>query len=233
MADTTANLGMGSPNPYLGQSNPYLQDMIDQTGADMTKQFNLSAVPAFNAAMLRSGSFGNSAIDEMTRSAQDQLQKNIGNMASGLRFQDFNNQQNMYRWDQEFGRNLYNDAFGQQQANFNNGLGLLGMLNGFNQQDLSNASAIQNTPLNYLQMFGNLSSAVGNGGQTQTVNGGNRSDPLSSAIGGAMAGNRVQNWWTGGSGSNNILSTPATGYSNYDGNGGGWNAWANFGSGAD
>lgn len=240
MADytDTSNLGMGgafsgasaASNPYLQQSNPYLQQMIDSASNDMVKNYNLSAQPAFNAAMVRSGSFGNSGIDEMNRQAQSQLQQNLGSLSNQMRFQDYNNQQGMYQWQQQFdagnywnnqnfNRNIYNDAFSQQQANFNNGLGLLGLINGFNQQDLSNATTIQNTPLNYLQMFANTAGGLGSGGQTQTVNGGNASDPLASALGGAMAGNRVQNWWNGNSGTgstwNSINSNAAAnGYGN-------------------
>lgn len=222
--------GSAASNPYLQQQNPYLQQMIDAASADVVKNYNLSAQPAFNAAMVRSGSFGNSAINEMNQQAQSQLQQNLGNLSNQMRAQDYNNQLGMYQWqqqfdagnywrDQDFNRATFNDAFNQQQANFNNGLGLLNMLNGFNQQDLNNATTIQNTPLNYLQQFANTAGGLGSGGSTQTINGNQQSDPVSAAIGGAMAGNRIQNAW------NTNQYNSGTNYSNDLANLGNSNNW--------
>jgi hypothetical protein len=47
-------------------------------------------------------------------------------------------------------------------------MGLLGTLNGYNQQDLTNATNVQNTPLNYYGQFANQANAFGQGYGTQT-----------------------------------------------------------------
>lgn len=126
MADTS-NLGLGGAvNPYLGQNNPYLQSIIDSTSKDMTDAYGRTTVAAQNAAALRSGSFGNSGLDEMQRADQKQLQDNIGDSASKLRFNDYTQQQQMYQWQQQqnqnqgqFDASLANnkDQFGQTLAN--------------------------------------------------------------------------------------------------------------------
>lgn len=192
-----------STNPYLGQNNPYLQQVIDLSSRDMVDNFNRTAMPAYNAAMVKSGSFGNSGIDELTRAGQSQLQQNLGDLSSKLRFNDYQQQQSMYQWDQGFDRSLYNDAFSQNQQNLQTGIGLLGALQGYNANDYTTATGVQNTPLNYLTQFSNLAGAAGRGGQTQTTSStGGGSSPLTSAIGGAQLGSSFADWWgRSGSGS--------------------------------
>jgi hypothetical protein len=226
MADQTTDWTSG--NPFLGQNNPYLQANIDAASADMVKNYNLTQAPAFNAAMLKSGSFGNSAIDEMTRAGQDQLQKNLGNLSNSARMQDYNQQQGMYQFqqglnenqrqfDQNFGRNVFNDAYSQNMNNLTTGIGLLGTLGGYNQQDLANSTAQQNTPLSYWQQFANSANSIGQGYGNSTTVQGTSSNPLVGAMGGAQLGKAVQQygnqqgWW----GSSNWQPNTSTGSSDW------------------
>ena len=199
------NLGLGTTatNPYIGQQNPNLQGIIDMSSKDMVDNYNRSTQPAFNAAMVRSGSFGNSGIDAANVAAQGQLQRSLGDNASKLRFNDYQNQQAMYQWQQQqdannqqfnlgFGRTLNNDAYAQNMGNLQAGIGLLGTLAGYNQQDIGNSTTQQNTPLNYWQQFANQANGIANGFGTTTNTQGTSSNPLASAIGGAQLGN---SWW--------------------------------------
>lgn len=232
MAVDTSNLGMGG-NPYLGNSSPELQNIIDMSSRDMVNNFNRTTQPAFNAAMVRSGSFGNSGVDAANLAAQGQLQTNLGDLASKLRFNDYSQQQGMYQWQKQFDQNgqqwqkqfdrsLYNDAYGQNQQNLQTGMSLLGMLGGANGQDITNSTNYQNTPLGYLTQFGNMAGAAGRGGQTSsgtnTATGGG-SSPITSAIGGAQLGNSFGKWLNnGGSGSGYSGSfTPSPVDSSYGG----------------
>ncbi len=202
------NLGLGTTatNPYLstpGKTNPNLQAIIDMSSRDLVNNYNETTQPAFNAAMVRSGSFGNSGIDAANARAASGLQTSLGDLSSKLRFNDYTQQQDMYRWQQQqdaangqwnlgFGRTLYNDAFGQNQQNLQTGIGLLGTLAGYNQNDLQTSTDVRNTPLNYQQQFGNLANALGRGGQTQTTTQQGSSSPLVGAMGGAQLAN---SWW--------------------------------------
>jgi hypothetical protein len=225
MAYDPYNLGLGTTatNPYIGQANPNLEGVVNQVTGDLTKQFNLTAQPAYNAGMIKSGSFGNSAIDELNRNAQDQLQKSIGDASSKLRFNDYTQQQQMYQWQQQqdannqqwnlgFGRNLSNDAYGQSMGNLQAGIGLLGTLGGYNQQDIANSTTQQNAPLQYWQQFQNAANGLANGFGSTTSTAGTTSNPLASLLGGAQLGN---SWWnsrnTGTSGSGSSSTTPSTG----------------------
>lgn len=202
MADES-NLGMGSGNPFLGAGNPYLQSIIDLSSQDLVNNFNRTQLPAYNAAMLKSGSFGNSAIDEMTRAGQSDLQKNLGDLASKLRFNDYTQQQGMFQWqknfdesarryEQDFDRGVFNDAWGQNRQNLMDGLGLLSVLGGFNASDINNSTTQQNTPLDYLQRFSGIAQGLGGMGGTGTQTQGTSSNPLASALGGAQLGSK---WW--------------------------------------
>lgn len=176
-------------NPFLGQNNPYLQQQIDSSLADTTRAYNLRTNPAIESAMVNSGSFGNSGLQQVQNEAQRGLMQTLGNQANNFRAQDYNNQQGMYQWDQGFNRSLFNDAFGQNQQNLQNATGLLGQLQGYNAGDVTNANNIQNTPLNYWQQFANGANSIGQGYGNSTVTGG-ASSPLVSALGGAQIGSQ-------------------------------------------
>lgn len=169
----TENLGFGA--------NPYLQPAIDAAQGDMVRNFNLSVTPSIRSAMARSGSFGNSGLEQMAGEAERQLQTSLGRQANDMRYGDFWN-------NQQFGRQLFQDA---QSNNLNNagfGLGLLGTLNQFNQQDLGNATQVQNTPMQYWNSFMNSANAVGQGFGTQQGSMNMPGSPLMGALGGWQLG---------------------------------------------
>lgn len=198
-------------NPYLAKENPYLQQTIDKAQGDLVRNYNLTTQPAYNAAMVRSGSFGNAGVQQMNENAQKNLQGSLGDVSNSMRMQDYNNQQSMYRWDNEFNRNLYNDAYSQNMNNLTTGVGLLGTLAGYNSNDLTNANNIQNTPLNYWSQFSNAANGMGQGYGTTTSNMGSSSSPLTSALGGAQLGQAAMGWWNRNNSQNQAAAsnTPA------------------------
>ena len=198
-------------NPYLAKENPYLQQTIDKAQGDLVRNYNLTTQPAYNSAMVRSGSFGNAGVQQMNENAQKNLQGSLGDVSNSMRMQDYNNQQGMYRWDNEFNRNLYNDAYSQNMNNLTTGVGLLGTLSGYNSNDLTNANNIQNTPLNYWSQFSNAANGMGQGYGTTTSNMGSSSSPLTSALGGAQLGQAAMGWWNRNNSQNQAAAsnTPA------------------------
>lgn len=100
-------------NPYAG-SNPYLTQQIDSAMGDVTRNWNNVQKPQWDTAMQRSGSFGNSGIAQANQIAQSDMQRNLGQIASGMRFQDYTQQQ-------QLGESAANRAM--QAAQFNSGLG--------------------------------------------------------------------------------------------------------------
>lgn len=210
--------GFGDQNPFLGQNNPYLQQNIDKAQGDLVRNYNLTTQPAYNTAMVKSGSFGNAGVQQMNENAQKNLQGSLGDVSNSMRMQDYNNQQGMYQWDQGFNRQLFNDAYSQNMNNLTTGVGLLGTLAGYNSNDLTNANNIQNTPFNYWSQFSNQANALGQGYGTQTNNMGSSSNPALTAMGGAMLGSRAYNAWQNANGGNTYQSVNQNAQSNGYGN---------------
>lgn len=207
MADAT-NLGFGATQ---STGNPYLQDAIDLASRDLVNNYNRTVLPAQNAAALRSGSFGNTGLDEMNMAQQQQLQTSLGDLSSKLRFNDYTDTRNFNEGQRQFdlgyGRTLFNDAYSQQQQQLQNGLGLLSSLGGYNQNDINNANTLQNTPLNYWQQFSQGANSIGQGYGTSTGTQGTTSNPFMSALGGAQLGSQFGKWWEQNSGGGGITGT--------------------------
>lgn len=165
----------------LGFGNPFFEQQAQDSLGDMTRAFNLSVTPSIRSAMARSGSFGNSGLEQMAGEAERTLQASLGRQANDMRAGN-------YWTGQQFGRQLFQDAQANNLNNATFGLGLLGTLNGFNQQDLSNATAVQNTPMQYWNSFMNSANAVGQGFGTSTGSYSMPGSPMMGALGGWQLG---------------------------------------------
>lgn len=184
------NLGM-SGNPFLGQNNPYLQKQIDSTMGDMAQNYNLLQKPNQEAAMVGSGSFGNSGLQQLQQKSLYDQQQAMGNTANNMRMQDYGQQQNMYQFDQNFNKSIYDTTFNQNQQNLQTTMGLLGAMNGYGQQDIANSTNIQNTPMNYYNQFSSAANGIGGqGGSSSQQMPGNQTAGF---LGGAMLGNQFAN----------------------------------------
>jgi hypothetical protein len=113
------------------------------------------------------------------------------------------------QWNLGFGRDVYNDAYGQNMQNLQTGIGLLGTLGGYNQNDLSTATGVQNAPMSYWSNFSNAANSMGQGYGTSTATQGTTSNPWLSAAGGAQLGQSAWSAWN----KNGSTQQPAAGYS--------------------
>lgn len=209
----------------MATNNPYLQPAIDAAQGDIVRNYNLSTQPAYNSAMVRSGSFGNSGVQQLNENAQLNLQKSLGDVSSTMRNNDYQFDRtlgnNQYQFENQFNRSLFNDAYGQNQQNLQTGIGLLDRMQAYDGTATNNATTQQNTPLNYWQQFSQGANSIGQGFGTSTgTQAGGGSNPWVSALGGAQLGSSLakgMGWggWGGGSGFN----------------GGSWGAGVNSNSG--
>lgn len=187
-------------------SSPYIDQQVQDALGDTTRAYNLTTQPAYNAAMVNSGSFGNSGVQQMNQEAQRQLQTSLGRQANDMRsnnlWQGMGFDANNYWQNQNFDRGVYNDGVQQNQQQFQNGMNLLGLQNQTNSQNLGLGSQIQNTPLNYYGQFANQANAFGQGYGTQTGMISGQSSPLMGALGGAQLGGAFAKSWGGGGGGN-------------------------------
>lgn len=82
-------------NSMAGMNNPYLGQQIQAAQQDTINAWNNVAAPSWATANSRSGSFGNSGLAAAEGQARDSLQRNLGNIASTMRMQDYTQQQQM------------------------------------------------------------------------------------------------------------------------------------------
>lgn len=140
-------------NPYAG-SNPYLQQTIDATMGDITRNWNNVQKPQWDTAMQRSGSFGNSGVAQANQMAQSDMQRNMGNIASSMRMQDYGMQQQLAEaaanrglQAQQFNASLGESFAGRKDAMYNAGQGralsALGLAPSFAQQDYADINQLQ------------------------------------------------------------------------------------------
>jgi hypothetical protein len=98
---STINGGGFQSNPYLQQSNPYLQSSIDSAQGDLARNYNLAVKPQTESAMISSGSFGNSGLQQIQGEQQRNLAQEMGRTASNMRFADYQNQSQMYNSERD------------------------------------------------------------------------------------------------------------------------------------
>lgn len=182
-------------NPFLGMNNPFLQENIDAALGDITRNYNNVVKPNTETSMVNSGSFGNTGLMQMQGEQQRQLGATMGDVASRMRMQDYGQQQQMYQWDQNFNRGLFNDAFDQNQQMLSSVMGLLGTEDQFNQRDITNATTIQDTPLRYQQAFSSMANGAGGTAQTSTSTQTAPGNPVLGAMGGWGLGGQLSNYF--------------------------------------
>ena len=65
MAGGSAGQATATSNPYFGQGNPYTAQAVDAASQAATRNYNLAIAPQRDAPMARSGSFGNTGVQQM------------------------------------------------------------------------------------------------------------------------------------------------------------------------
>lgn len=160
---------------YLNGNNPYLTAQIDRASQDVTRNYQ-GAVNSTDSTFARSGAFGGSAWQQAQEGNARQLAQGLGDVASGMRFQNYNmergNQMAAMPMALQYGNQAYMDAqqlggIGQQQY-------------AFDQQRLDDQrnywEDVAQSPYRQLDVLANgLSGAVGNSGTiSQSGPGANR-----------------------------------------------------------
>jgi len=189
MTDTINGGGFQS-NPYLSGSNPYLQSTIDSTLGDITKNYNQTVKPAMSTAQARSGSFGNSGLQEIQAGQEQSLAQELGRASSNLRFGDYQQRAQMYGQERDrqmqatnnapnFANVDYTDLQAMQQA----GNSLQNQQQAQRTADYGQYTDARNWPFQTLSAWGG---AMGNGGGY--VPPAAKANTGANALGGALAG---------------------------------------------
>ena len=146
-------------NAYAG-SNPYLQQNIDSAQGDLVRQWNNVAKPQWDTSMQQSGSFGNAGVAQAQSMGQEGLQRQLGNVSSTMRMQDYTQQQQLGESaaNRALQASTANASLGEQYAGrndsmYNNGqsrgLQSLSMAPNFANQDYTDLSALSHAGQTY------------------------------------------------------------------------------------
>lgn len=133
----------GGANAYAGE-NKYLQQNIDAAMGDITRNYNDAIAPGLTTQMVGSGSFGNTGNQAATQNSLNDLTKNLGNTAAGMRMQDYTAQQGLA--ESQINRNMqtnqFNAGLGQDYASRNDQMKgqMLGLAPGYETQAMNVAN---------------------------------------------------------------------------------------------
>lgn len=156
---------MGVTQQTPGQ-NPYLDQVVNKSMGDITRNYNEAIAPETNANFARAGAFGGSAWQQANERNQRGLGEALGNTANQMRYQDYGDTQN--RQMQAYGLLPSVSAAGQGVAQNLYGMG----------------QNVQNEGANQLGILGQAV-GVGMGGAGQSTTGANPNyrSPLQTALG--------------------------------------------------
>lgn len=156
---------MGVTQQTPGQ-NPYLDQVVNKSMGDITRNYNEAIAPETNANFARAGAFGGSAWQQANERNQRGLGEALGNTANQMRYQDYGDTQN--RQMQAYGLLPSVSAAGQSVAQNLYGIG----------------QNVQNEGANQLGILGQAV-GVGMGGAGQSTTGANPNyrDPFQTALG--------------------------------------------------
>jgi hypothetical protein len=169
---------------YLN-SNPYLDQTVANAQGDLVKSFNQVQKPAWDTAMQRSGSYGNTGVAQSAGFGADTLQQNLGRVATDIRGNAYGQE-----------RNLQQQAIGMAPAFAQNDYMDSAQLLNVGNQAQQFAQGAQNQNQNWFnearqfprEQLGVLGNALGmNQGSTQTNT---APDPsrAGQVVGGAITG---------------------------------------------
>lgn len=144
----------GGSNPYAGQ-NQYLQENIDAALGDVARNYNQTVKPGQATANAESGSFGNAGLAQVQAMQENDLQKTMGGIASGMRMQDYGMQQQLAEsgLNRDLGAQQFNATMGGDWAARNdatkqnwatNNLNATGQALGYGNQAYTDAQQLMN-----------------------------------------------------------------------------------------
>lgn len=179
----------GQDNPYAG-SNPFLQQMIDASAGDVTRNFTNAIQPGLMGQFAAGGAFGGSAYRQALAGAQRELADELGQVSSGLRFNDYNMQAQLAESGANRRLGAANSLGAFANASGNPGqslLGIGGLQQGLTQQglnfDLSEFMRQQGWDANQLGILNQSLGSITGAFQNQTGPNPNYQSPLQSLLG--------------------------------------------------
>lgn len=174
---------------YLNSGNPYMDALVDKSQGDVIRGYQQSVIPQLDMIAARSGSFGNTGVDQQSLNAQRQLVSQLGDISTQIRGGAYENERNRMQGAVGMAPTIANQDYVDANSLLNAGA----YQQQQSQAQLDDARARfeeqRNGPL---QQLGILGQSLGNANYGQT----SKTDPgkggtsgmISGGLGGAAAG---------------------------------------------
>ena len=205
MAPQSTNLGMTQPAPAaqptqpstLGR-NPWLQQQGQALQAQSNQNLMQNVLPSIGRGAQAAGMYGSSRQGTAEGQAIGNAQTGLNSALAGMYSQSYGQDQSydlgLRGNDLGFANldaNINQNNFGNQLQSANFGLGVYDRMNSYGQQDISNSTNMQNTPLNYFNQFNQNANAIAGQGGTSTSSQNNPGNPYIGALGGLQLGSQL------------------------------------------
>lgn len=176
---------------YL-QSNPYMDSVINTSLDDVTRKYTDQVLPGLASNFASSGRYGSGIQQNLTAQAAGQLGKEAMGVASGIRYDNYNNERQRQLQAAALAPTLaQSDYYDAQQL-----MGVGSAQEALSQAKLQDAmdrfNYYENQPSNMLDQYIARLGSLNQGGGTQTTTGpgqqANRASPISGAVSGISTG---------------------------------------------
>lgn len=181
---------------YLNSGNPYMDSLVDKSQGDVIRGYQQSVIPQLDMIAARSGSFGNTGVDQQSLNAQRQLVSQLGDISTQIRGGAYENERNRMQGAVGMAPTIANQSYVDANALLNAG--------GYQQQQTqagydANRARFEEGRNGQLSQLGILGQALGgaNYGQssTSTPAKGGLGGAVSGGLGGAAAGMQIGGPW--------------------------------------
>jgi hypothetical protein len=190
--------GMQTPAFDSGRSNPWIAAQGQALTAQSNQNLMQNVLPSIGRGAQAAGMYGSSRQGTAEGQAMGNAQTGLNSALAGMYSQAYGQDQQydlgLRSNDLGFANldaNINNSNFNNQLQGANFGLSVYDRMNGYGQQDITNATNMQNTPLNYFNQFNNNANAIAGQGGTSTNSQTNPGNPYIGALGGLQLGSQL------------------------------------------
>jgi hypothetical protein len=190
--------GMQTPAFDSGRSNPWIAAQGQALTAQSNQNLMQNVLPSIGRGAQAAGMYGSSRQGTAEGQAMGNAQTGLNSALAGMYSQAYGQDQQydlgLRSNDLGFANldaNINNSNFSNQLAGANFGLSVYDRMNGYGQQDITNATNMQNTPINYFNQFNQNANAIAGQGGTSTNSQTNPGNPYIGALGGLQLGSQL------------------------------------------
>jgi hypothetical protein len=169
---------------YLN-NNPYMDSLVNQAQGDVIRNYQTAIAPQIDALDARSGSFGNSGVQQVLGESRYQLGDTLGKISTNLRGGDYAAERNRMQGAVGMAPTIANQDYVDANALLQAG----GAYQGQEQRNLADAYSRFTEARDYpRQQLATLGSTLGANIGQQVTSPGQAGNPLAGGMGGALAG---------------------------------------------